>query len=476
VEVIMTTHRTTARIMTGAMMALLLSLPRLVAAQQCDITGPSALCGGTINLCGPADAIAWEWLFPDGSMEVTQCIDVTVPGLYQLHTFDLNTGDWGPWCQHPVSSNSPAPTIDGPDGGCAGQSVSLCGPTGSYEYQWSCPGGSTASTACFTASTNGDYSLRVRPLPDGCWSDMATRTVSFALCQRRTNCPRSAWWWAQQVPGHDQSGERLDSDWMGQIADCVNDHDTFFDWASPSEGFRQTFLEGHRTLKMRAARQVAAVWANVCATDLSTSPRRGDAVSLDPTTPLTLPGSPGTVGDWLAWADGRLTSLDHQREQLPAVKAAYRELIAAAWHINHGQGIGPVCSHREADDNSLAPMTSADASTLDPGTDPELLSAEMIDESVGPLVLGSLSPNPFTTMTRMAFSVSTSGTENVSIGVYDLSGRLVRELVSGPFAPGQYEARWDGRASDGSSAKAGLYFILGRIGGAQVQTRVTFVH
>jgi hypothetical protein len=253
----------------------------------------------------------------------------------------------------------------------------------------------------------------------------------------------------------------------------VDDHDSFFTWSTPLDGFRRTLLAPHRTLKMRAARQVAAVWANVCARNFGVTTEQGTAVSLDPSAPLTLPGVSGTVGDWLANADAQLTNLDSRPEHTFSVRAAYRRLITAGWFINHGIGIGPSCTH-PGPNSSLVSVTAQDAASIDPA-DPEPLSVELLDDSDGPLVLGDLTPNPFSTMTRLAFAVSTPASADVSIGVYDLNGRLIRELVRGSFAPGQYEARWDGLASDGSTVKSGIYFILGRVGAQQVQTRVSFV-
>jgi hypothetical protein len=263
---------------------------------------------------------------------------------------------------------------------------------------------------------------------------------------------------------------------MTRVAECVNDHDPNFEWSSPLDGFRRTFVAAHRTMRMRAARQIAAAWANVCAGGIGVSLRNGPAVSLDPSTPVSLPGVSGTVGDWLASADAQLAGLASQRESSRSVKAAYRALITNGWLINHGRGIGSTCSRHEMEENSMASNTAMAGASMGVEADPEPLSAELIDESDGPLVLGMPTPNPFSSMTRLAFTISSNNTEDVSIGVYDLSGRLVRELVRGSFAPGQYEARWDGKMSDGSPAKNGLYFILGRVAGEQVQTRVSFVH
>ena len=75
----------------------------------------------------------------------------------------------------------------------------------------------------------------------------------------------------------------------------------------------------------------------------------------------------------------------------------------------------------------------------------------------------------------MAYAITTTASAEVSIGVYDLNGRLVRELVRGSLNPGEYVATWDGLDRNGAAVRGGLYFVLGRIGGERVQSRVTFV-
>ena len=48
---------------------------------------------------------------------------------------------------------------------------------------------------------------------------------------------------------------------------------------------------------------------------------------------------------------------------------------------------------------------------------------------------------------------------SVSLRVYDVSGRLVRTLVSGDQPAGQHEIAWDGRSDEGHRVGAGVYFI-----------------
>ena len=45
------------------------------------------------------------------------------------------------------------------------------------------------------------------------------------------------------------------------------------------------------------------------------------------------------------------------------------------------------------------------------------------------------------------------------VGVYDLSGRRVRDLFDGDAGTGIYEFTWDGRADGGGLMPAGLYML-----------------
>jgi phosphatidylserine/phosphatidylglycerophosphate/cardiolipin synthase-like enzyme len=79
-------------------------------------------------------------------------------------------------------------------------------------------------------------------------------------------------------------------------------------------------------------------------------------------------------------------------------------------------------------------------------------------QSGGPEVeLSQSRPNPSHGDTRIGYTLPADD-GRVSLGVFDLSGRLVKQLVSGSLSAGSHEARWDGRDASGAPAPAGLYF------------------
>jgi hypothetical protein len=64
-------------------------------------------------------------------------------------------------------------------------------------------------------------------------------------------------------------------------------------------------------------------------------------------------------------------------------------------------------------------------------------------------------PNPSTGSCRVAFQSAAVGP--VSVQVFDASGRLVRDLLSGDYPAGEYAPIWDGRDDAGQESPAGVY-------------------
>jgi len=64
-------------------------------------------------------------------------------------------------------------------------------------------------------------------------------------------------------------------------------------------------------------------------------------------------------------------------------------------------------------------------------------------------------PNPFTSVTTLRFATARPG--RATLRVYDVSGRLVREIVDGDLAAGEHRTDWDGRDAGGRRVAAGIY-------------------
>jgi hypothetical protein len=86
----------------------------------------------------------------------------------------------------------------------------------------------------------------------------------------------------------------------------------------------------------------------------------------------------------------------------------------------------------------------------------EGVTASPVAERVEGLLLEAW-PNPFTASTSIRYVLPASGV--ASLRVYDVDGRLVRELLKGEVRPGARTTTWDGRDSHGSQVSAGVYFV-----------------
>ena len=73
------------------------------------------------------------------------------------------------------------------------------------------------------------------------------------------------------------------------------------------------------------------------------------------------------------------------------------------------------------------------------------------------VTIGDGYPNPFNATVRIPFELAGDGA--VEMYVYDLLGRRVRGLVSGPLGPGGYSATWDGTDGTGQTVANGTYFV-----------------
>ena len=78
-------------------------------------------------------------------------------------------------------------------------------------------------------------------------------------------------------------------------------------------------------------------------------------------------------------------------------------------------------------------------------------------EPTAGLRLSRATPNPFRGATTLAWALPQAA--DVSLAIYDVGGRLVRELQSGRFEAGQHEAVWNGLDAHGRPAAAGVYLV-----------------
>jgi hypothetical protein len=84
-------------------------------------------------------------------------------------------------------------------------------------------------------------------------------------------------------------------------------------------------------------------------------------------------------------------------------------------------------------------------------------------------VLYQNSPNPFNPVTTLSYEIPAAG--HVTLRVFDVSGRLINNLVDREQSSGTHRVAWDGRDKDGTTAVSGVYFYQLKFDGEIVQTR-----
>jgi hypothetical protein len=100
----------------------------------------------------------------------------------------------------------------------------------------------------------------------------------------------------------------------------------------------------------------------------------------------------------------------------------------------------------------------------------EALSGIRDRQTSGLLALDQNVPNPFNPETRITYTIPTSS--RVRLGIYDVAGRLVRQLVDTDLAPGNYLAVWDGTTAGGQTAGTGVYFCRLSSDGQELDRRL----
>lgn len=97
------------------------------------------------------------------------------------------------------------------------------------------------------------------------------------------------------------------------------------------------------------------------------------------------------------------------------------------------------------------------------------VSTEHMDGAIpGSFNLGAAYPNPFNPQTTLSFDLPESS--HVRLSVWDLSGRQVATLLSGPMAAGSYTHRWNA-----AHLKSGVYMIRLTAGAAMMTRTVTLL-
>lgn len=118
-------------------------------------------------------------------------------------------------------------------------------------------------------------------------------------------------------------------------------------------------------------------------------------------------------------------------------------------------------------------ISSADFS----GNESEAVPPEVVTGADEPIVPTSYAlyqnaPNPVNPTTTIRYDVPSGGGE-VTLAVFDLSGRLVRTLAHACDTPGRKAVVWDGKDAQGKSVASGVYYVRLRAPGYERTLKVT---
>lgn len=87
---------------------------------------------------------------------------------------------------------------------------------------------------------------------------------------------------------------------------------------------------------------------------------------------------------------------------------------------------------------------------------PDYNAVEPANRNVQSYILHSAYPNPFNPSVTVVFSVPVN--QNVTVKIYDINGKLVKDLLTGTVKPGQNSVHWDATGNNNSRVVSGVYF------------------
>jgi hypothetical protein len=94
-------------------------------------------------------------------------------------------------------------------------------------------------------------------------------------------------------------------------------------------------------------------------------------------------------------------------------------------------------------------------------------------QPVGQFALYKASPSVVRDLARISYYIGRQS--DVQLGVYDVSGKLVRKLVDGPMAPGERSSAWNRTDDDGRRVSNGTYFYRLTVDGRSVSGKAVLL-
>jgi hypothetical protein len=148
---------------------------------------------------------------------------------------------------------------------------------------------------------------------------------------------------------------------------------------------------------------------------------------------------------------------DENNEDEESCFCAHMKIEKILRKINHGKTVR----------SGLIPLDTAMIAYRMPGQ-PLRQDAPAVTRFVG------VTPSPFRSQSAVRFDIGETGP--VTVRVYDVRGRLVRELVNGVRAAGSYTVVWDGASDAGAPAPGGVYFVRFQAADASAVKQAVRIH
>jgi hypothetical protein len=100
-------------------------------------------------------------------------------------------------------------------------------------------------------------------------------------------------------------------------------------------------------------------------------------------------------------------------------------------------------------------------------------ATDVIPTGAGVTSLTGNYPNPFNPNTKIRFTIGEP--QHVYIAVYDINGKLVKEIADEKYQTGQHQVSWNGVNSRGGQVSSGIYFISMNARGFRQSRQVVLV-
>jgi hypothetical protein len=177
----------------------------------------------------------------------------------------------------------------------------------------------------------------------------------------------------------------------------------------------------------------------------------------------------GEPPNWFPKAEpgGPYTGLAGQHLTFDGTGSSDRDGQALTFAWNFGDGtvaIGPTVTHEYPESGEYRlELVVSDGLNSDRAA--AVVSIE--DAPVRSMFLSQNRPNPFNPRTSIEYGLAEPS--HVSLRVYDVAGRLVRNLVDAPMAAGVRTAEWDAKDDRGFLVSSGVYYY--ELRAADISTR-----